>query len=103
MNGGRQGTKQFLVNGAPISSNGTWNVAPNVEAIQEFKVMVNTYDAQYGRSGGGHVNTIIRSGTNGWHRSLFDFLPDTALYANSPQNNILAAKRGKPNQHQFGS
>src|SRR6266849_225868 len=102
MNGGRTGTNQFLLNGAPISSNGTWNVAPNVEAIQEFKVMVNTYDAQYGRSGGGHVNTIIRSGTNGWHGSLFDFWRNTVLDANSRQNNIVAASRGKRNQHQFG-
>ena len=53
MNGGRTGTNQFLLNGAPISTNGTFNLAPNVEAIQEFKVMVNTYDSQFGRSGGG--------------------------------------------------
>lgn len=52
MNGGRTGTNQFLLNGAPISTDGTFNLAPNVEAIQEFKVMVNTYDSQYGRSGG---------------------------------------------------
>src|SRR5438876_1091682 len=97
-----EGTNQFLLNGAPISSNGTWNVAPNVEAIQEFKVMVNTYDAQYGRSGGGHVNTIIRAGANDWHGSLFDFWRNTVLDANTRQNNIVAASRGKRNQHQFG-
>jgi hypothetical protein len=73
MNGGRTGTNQFLLNGSPISSNGTWNLAPNVEAIQEFKVMVNTYDAQYGRSGGGHVNTTVKSGRNDWHGTLFDY------------------------------
>jgi Carboxypeptidase regulatory-like domain len=102
MNGGRTGTNQFLLNGAPISSNGTWNVAPNVEAIQEFKVMVNTYDAQYGRSGGGHVNTTVRAGTNDWHGSLFDFWRNTVLDANTRQNNIVGAARGKRNQHQFG-
>ncbi|MGB9605832.1 MAG: carboxypeptidase regulatory-like domain-containing protein, partial [Bryobacteraceae bacterium] len=62
MNGGRTGTNQFLLNGAPISTQGTFDLAPNVEAIQEMKIMVNTYDAQYGRSGGGHVNTTLRSG-----------------------------------------
>ncbi len=62
MNGGRTGTNQFLLNGAPISTDGTWNLAPNVEAVQEMKIMVNTYDSQYGRSGGGHVNTTLRSG-----------------------------------------
>jgi hypothetical protein len=40
MNGGRTGTNQFLLNGAPISTNGTFNVAPNVEAAEEMKVMV---------------------------------------------------------------
>ncbi|MBI3679910.1 MAG: TonB-dependent receptor [Acidobacteria bacterium] len=102
MNGGRTGTNQFLLNGAPISSDGTWNVAINVEAIQEFKVMVNTYDAQYGRSGGGHVNTTMKSGTNGWHGSVFDFWRNAVLDANSTQNNRQGAGRGKRNQHQFG-
>jgi hypothetical protein len=48
MNGGRSGSNQFLLNGAPISSNGTFNLSPNVEAVQEMKVMVNTYDVQLG-------------------------------------------------------
>ena len=87
MNGGRTGTNQFLLNGAPISTNGTFNLAPNVEAIQEFKVMVNTYDAQFGRSGGGHVNTTLKAGTNEWHGSLFEFWRNRILDANATQNN----------------
>lgn len=102
INGGRTGTNQFLLNGAPISTDGTWQVAPNVEAIQEFKVTTNTYDAQYGRSGGGHVNTTIKSGTNEWHGSLFDFWRNTVFDANNTQNNRQGAGRGKRNQHQFG-
>ncbi len=73
MNGGRTGTNQFLLNGAPISTQGTFDLAPNVEAVQEMKIMVNTCDAQYGRSGGGHVNTTLRSGTNEWHGKDFIF------------------------------
>ncbi|MBI4903817.1 MAG: TonB-dependent receptor [Acidobacteria bacterium] len=102
MNGGRTGTNQFLLNGAPISTNGTFNVSPNVEAVQEMKIMVNTYDSQYGRSGGGHVNTTLRSGTNGWHGSLFDFWRNRILDANTRQNNAAGAKRGFRNQHQYG-
>ncbi|HET8548138.1 MAG TPA: TonB-dependent receptor, partial [Bryobacteraceae bacterium] len=102
INGGRTGTNQFLLNGAPISTDGTWQIAPNVEAIQEFKVMTNTYDAEYGRSGGGHVNTTIRSGTNQWHGTVFDFWRNTVLDANATQNNQQGAPRGKRNQHQFG-
>ena len=102
MNGGRTGTNQFLLNGAPISTNGTFNVAPNVEAVQEMKVMVNTYDAQYGRSGGGHVSTTLKSGTNEWHGQVFDFWRNRILDANTRQNNALGVGRGFRNQHQFG-
>lgn len=102
MNGGRTGTNQFLLNGAPISTNGTFNLAPNVEAIQEFKVMVNTYDSQFGRSGGGHVNTTLKAGTNEWHGSLFDFWRNRILDANARQNNAAGQKRGFRNQHQYG-
>ncbi len=102
MNGGREGTNQFLLNGAPISTNGTFNVAPNVEAIQEFKVMVNTYDAQFARSGGGHVSTQLKSGTNEWHGSVFDFWRNRVLDANTRQNNASGQKRGFRNQHQYG-
>jgi hypothetical protein len=102
MNGGRTGTNQFLLNGAPISTEGTYNEIPNAEAVQEMKVMVNTYDAQYGRSGGGHVNTTLRSGTNEWHGSLFDFWRNRVLDANTRQNNAAGQPRGFRNQHQFG-
>ena len=102
MNGGRTGTNQFLLNGAPISTNGTFNLAPNVEAIQEFKVMVNTYDSQFGRSGGGHVNTTLKAGANDIHGSLFDFWRNRIFDANTRQNNAGGARRGFRNQHQYG-
>lgn len=102
MNGGRTGTNQFLLNGAPISTQGTFNLSPNVEAVQEMKIMVNTYDAQYARSGGGHVNTTLKSGTNNWHGSLFDFWRNRILDANTRQNNAGGQPRGFRNQHQYG-
>jgi hypothetical protein len=102
INGGRTGTNQFLLNGAPISTTGTWQLAPNVEAIQEFKVMTNTYDAQYGRTGGGTVNTTLKSGTNAWHGSVFEFFRNSVLDANTTQNNRIGAPRGKHITHQFG-
>ena len=74
MNGGVQGTNSFSLNGAPISITGTWQLAPNMDAIQEFKVMTNTYDAAIGRTGGGSVNTTLKSGSNAWHGTMFDFL-----------------------------
>lgn len=102
INGGKSGTNQFLLNGAPISTTGSWQLAPNVEAIQEFKVMTNTYDAQYGRTGGGTVNTTLKSGGNEWHGSVFEFLRNDKLDANTTQNNRVGAPRGKHITHQFG-
>lgn len=102
INGGRTGTNQFLLNGAPISTQGAFNMAPNVEAVQEMKIMVNTYDSQYGRSGGGHVSTTLKSGSNEWHGTVFDFWRNRVLDANTRQNNALGSPRGFRNQHQFG-
>jgi hypothetical protein len=102
INGGVQGTNMFLLNGAPISLTGSWQVSPNMEAIQEFKVMTNTYDAQYGRTGGGTVNTTIKSGTNRLRGSVFDYLRNSLLDANTTQNNQVGAPRGKHITNQFG-
>lgn len=102
MNGGVQGTNSFSLNGAPISLTGSWQVAPNVDAIQEFKVQTNTYDAQVGRTGGGSVNTTIKSGSNVWHGTMFDFVRNSILDANYTQNNQVGAPRGKHITHQFG-
>ena len=103
MNGGVSGSNSFSLNGAPISLTGSWQVAPNVDAIQEFKVMTNTYDAAIGRTGGGSVNTTLKSGTNKWHGSVADFMRNSVLDANYTQNNRVGAPRGKHITHQFNA
>src|SRR5258706_619027 len=102
MNGGVSGTNSFSLNGAPISLTGSWQVAPNVDAIQEFKVMTNTYDAAIGRTGGGSVNTTLKSGSNRWNGTLFEFMRNSILDANYTQNNQVGAPRGKHITNQFG-
>ncbi len=105
INGARTGQNLFLLNGAPISdNNGTWQLAPNVEAVQEFKVMTNTYDASYGRFGGGVVNTTIKSGNNNWHGDVFDYFRNSVLDANRTENKQTTPNTPRPahNQHQFG-
>ncbi|HZY64120.1 MAG TPA: TonB-dependent receptor [Edaphobacter sp.] len=98
---------QFALNGAPVSQQngggaGTWNISPSVDAVEEFKVMTNTYDAQYGRTNGGTVNTILKSGTSQFHGTAYDFWRNAVLDANS----YALDQAGKPkpghNQHQFG-
>ena len=102
MNGGVSGTNSFSLNGAPISLTGSWQVAPNVDAIQEFKVMTNTYDAAMGRTGGGSVNTTLKAGTNQWHGTMFDFVRNSLFDANYTQNKQVNAGRGKHITHQYG-
>jgi hypothetical protein len=102
MNGGVKGTNMFTLNGAPITQTGMFQLAPNVDAIQEFKVSTNQYDASVGRTGGGAVNTMIKSGSNQWHGTLFNFMRNTLLDANFTQNNAVGAPRGKRITNQFG-
>ncbi|HEV3198215.1 MAG TPA: carboxypeptidase-like regulatory domain-containing protein, partial [Bryobacteraceae bacterium] len=102
MNGGVSGSNSFSLNGAPISLTGSWQIAPNVDAIQEFKVMVNTYDAAIGRTGGGSVNTTLKSGSNAVHGTMFEFMRNSVLDANYTQNNRVGAPRGKHITNQFG-
>ncbi len=103
INGGREGVNQFLLNGAPVSMTGRWQFSPSVDAIQEFKVMINTYDAQFGRTGGGTVVTTLRSGTNYWHGQTYEYFHNAVFDANTIQNNLEGAPRGRHDTHQFGA
>jgi hypothetical protein len=71
---------------------------PSPDALQEFRVLTNTYSAEYGRAGGGVFLAVSKSGTNELHGSLFEFLRNDDLNA----RNFFAA--GKPflRQNQFG-
>ncbi|HLJ15414.1 MAG TPA: TonB-dependent receptor [Bryobacteraceae bacterium] len=102
INGGREGTNQFLLDGAPVSLTGRWQYSPNIEAIDDFKVMTNTYDAQFGRTGGGTVLTTVRSGTNGWHGDAYEYFHNSIFDANATENNSSGAPRGKHVTHEFG-
>ena len=78
INGGIGSTVEFLLDGAPNNTiyNGVTTVAnvPSVDAVQEFRVMTSTYDAQYGHTGGGAINISLKSGTNGFHGSGYEYL-----------------------------
>ena len=70
MNGGQNRNNESLLDGAPNNANqGGNNIAyvPPTEAVQEFKVSTNSYDAQYGRTAGGVVNMSLKTGTNSFH------------------------------------
>ena len=106
LNGGQQAGTDILVDGATIefaSANLQMNYGVSVEAVQEFKVMTNTFDSEYGRMGGGLVNLSTKSGTNGLHGSVYDMLRNKALDANSWINKYTGQKRGLDTQNDFGA
>ena len=87
INGGRPGSMDILVDGIPASpplANPIQGFAvfPSVDAVDEFKVLSNGYSAEFGRSGSGIINLILKSGTNAVHGSLYDFVRNSALDAN---------------------
>jgi hypothetical protein len=105
MNGGRQSNNEFLLDGAPNNGQmGSNNVAyvPIVDAVQEFKVQSNSYDAAYGKFAGGVMNVVLKSGTNTFHATGWEFLRRTPLDANSFQNNAISAKRAEHYLDQYG-
>ncbi len=65
--------------------------------------MTNTYDASYGRFGGGGVNTTVKAGTNAWHGNVFDYFRNKVLDANRTENKQKTPNIDRPphNQHQF--
>jgi hypothetical protein len=72
-----------LVNLNMTGLRNTGNILPNPDAIQEYRVETNNYDAQYGKMSSGVVTAITKSGTNAFHASLFDYWRNAALNANT--------------------
>jgi Carboxypeptidase regulatory-like domain len=83
VSGQRSESLTFMLDGAD-NSNFLSNrivVNPNPDAVQEFKILTNNYDAQFGRSSGGIIDQVIKSGSNHVHGSAFEFLRNDALNA----------------------
>ena len=91
--GGPVATNLYLVDGVPITdTNNRPVVIPNIEAVQDVKLQALTYDAQVGRTGGGVFNTLLRSGTNTVHGSIFGETRQTSWLA----NDFFAKRNGTP-------
>ena len=83
VNGTRGLLNNFILDGIDNNSNdnGAQVLKTSVDAIQEFKVQTSNYSAEFGRSGGAVINATIKSGTNGFHGTVFDFLRNDVLDA----------------------
>jgi hypothetical protein len=110
LGGGVVNYQQFTLNGTNVTiqegggsqGEGTWVIAPNVDALQEVNVMTTTYDARYGRTGGGTVNMVMKSGSNQFHGDAYDYLENGHLNANNFENNVTGNPRSMIHQNQFG-
>jgi hypothetical protein len=83
VSGQRSESMTFLIDGADNNDflGNNMVVNPNPDAVAEFKIITNNYEAEYGRTSGGIVNQVIKSGTNLVHGTAFDYFRNTALDA----------------------
>ncbi|MEK7409414.1 MAG: carboxypeptidase regulatory-like domain-containing protein [Acidobacteriota bacterium] len=105
VNGGRNSNNEFLMDGAPNNGQaGGNNIAyvPIVDAVQEFSIHTNSYDSQYGHTGGGVFNVVLKSGTNQHHITGWEFMRRKSWDANTFQNNSIGAARPGHKLDQFG-
>ena len=75
---------------------------PNPDGVAEFRILESNYTAEYGRNGGGIISVVTKSGTNDLHWSLFEFLRNNSLNANSFFNNLNGLPRDVLKRNQFG-
>jgi len=96
VNGARSSQNTFTVDGADITDRGsnlTIQAYPSVDSIGEFRVLRSLYPAESGRSGGGQVNIVTRSGTERFRGSAYYFFRNESLNANDPLTNSTPALR----------
>jgi len=97
VNGSRSKTNEVLLDGiANVQSDGSVISVPTMDAVQEFKVLTNIYDAQYGRTGGGIVTIVSKAGGNQLHGTAYEFFQNDKLNANQSEMNS-AGKPKSPN------
>ncbi len=101
VNGMRESENGFILNGMLVQETGFSGAGaiPNLDSIAEFRILTNNFDAEYGNYSGGQINVVTKSGTNGFHGNVFDFLRNTDFDA---ANYFNAGARGSYHQNQFG-
>ena len=109
-NGTRPAQNNFLLDGIDNNSNNVdflsgaaYVVKPPVDAIAEFKLQTNSFSAEFGRAGGAVLNASLKSGTNGLHASVWEFLRNDKLDAADFFQNANGQTKGAYRQNQFGA
>jgi hypothetical protein len=98
VNGGRESSTGVQLDGVAVDlpsyipGFSNYSAVPSVEGVQEFRIQTNAFSAEYGRSGGGLVTMVTKSGTNELHGSLYEFLRNSRM----DSNNFFANAVGRP-------
>jgi hypothetical protein len=100
VNGQRETANAFLVNGGDVSEgrNLGAGLVPNLDSVEEFRLITNSFDAEYGKFSGAVMNAITKSGTNGFHGDVFEFLRNDAMDAVS----YFTTNKSELHRNQFG-
>ena len=100
VNGQRETANAFLVNGGDVSEgrNEGAGLIPNLDSIQEFRLITNSFDAEYGKYSGSIMNAITKSGTNGFHGDVFEFIRNDKFDA----RNFFDPTKAELRRNQFG-
>ena len=100
VNGQRETANAFLVNGGDVSEgrNLGAGLVPNLDSVEEFRLITNSFDAEYGKFSGAVMNAITKSGSNGFHGDLFEFLRNDDLDARS----FALPTKSELHRNQFG-
>ena len=100
VNGGRTRANNFSVNGGDANDQfvNTPTIEPTPDAVEEFRVITNTFDAEYGRNSGSVVNVITKSGGNAFHGNLYEYFRNTILDSRGYPDTT----KPQLNQNQFG-
>jgi hypothetical protein len=101
VNGGRGRANNYQVNGG--NANDVFvnlpAIQPSPDAIEEFRIITNTFDAEFGRNSGAVVNVVTKSGTNEWHGDFYEFIRNKVLNA----KNFFDTTKADFKQNQFGA
>jgi hypothetical protein len=100
VNGQRETANAFLVNGGDVSEgrNLGAGLIPNLDSIQEFRLITNSFDAEYGKFSGSVMNAITKSGGNSVHGDGFEFLRND----NFDARNFFDPTKAELRRNQFG-
>ncbi len=98
--GQRETSNGFILNGSNVEEDFNMGAAliPNLDSIEDFRVLTGNFDAEYGNYSGGQVVVTTKSGGNDLHGSGFDFLRNTGLDA----RNFFSAGRAQYDENQLG-